>query len=217
MFFSRPRALIVLRSRHRLRQVCTKQWSKNMKTALANWLRHFVFIVVGVCALTTTAHATPQDNTSRSSQSDASVLARANALLAQMTTDEKAGQLRQYFYIAQFPPLVDLVKKYVDQGAGSLLFISNAADTNSLQRAAIENSRLHSPLIFGFDVVHGLRTIFPVPIGMAASWDPEMVEHVQTIAAEEARAVGIDWTFSPMVDIARDPRWGRFVEGAGEH
>src|SRR6201985_2926084 len=185
---------------------------------LFRWLKRCIFIAVSGCGLLATTHAEAQDNapSELAPSSDAAVRKRANALLAKMTTAEKAGQLRQYFYIAQFPPLVDLVKKYIDQGAGSLLFISNAADTNSLQQQAIEHSRLHIPLIFGFDVVHGLRTIFPVPIGMAASWDPEMVEHAQTIAAEEARAVGIDWTFSPMVDIARDPRWGRIVEGAGE-
>src|SRR6185503_8808524 len=72
------------------------------------------------------------------------------------------------------------------------------------------------PALFGFDVIHGLRTIFPVPIAMAASWDPETIERGQAVAAREARAVGIHWTFAPMVDIARDPRWGRIIEGAGE-
>ena len=72
------------------------------------------------------------------------------------------------------------------------------------------------PALFGFDVIHGLRTILPVPIAMAASWDPETIEAGQVVAAREARAVGIHWTFAPMVDIARDPRWGRIIEGAGE-
>jgi beta-glucosidase len=80
----------------------------------------------------------------------------------------------------------------------------------------VEKSRLHIPLIFGFDVIHGFRTIFPVPIAMAASWDPSAAVKAQTVAAKEARAVGIDWGFAPMLDIARDPRWGRMVEGAGE-
>ncbi|CAN5678175.1 hypothetical protein BH10ACI4_BH10ACI4_03490 [soil metagenome] len=80
----------------------------------------------------------------------------------------------------------------------------------------MENSRLHIPLIFGFDVIHGFRTIFPVPLAMAASWDPALATSAQTIAAQEARSVGISWAFAPMVDIARDPRWGRIVEGAGE-
>ena len=83
-------------------------------------------------------------------------------------------------------------------------------------RLAVEGNRLGIPLLFGFDVIHGLRTILPVPIAMAASWDPETIERGQSVAAREARAVGIHWTFAPMVDIARDPRWGRIIEGAGE-
>jgi beta-glucosidase len=94
--------------------------------------------------------------------------------------------------------------------------LSDPALINKLQHAAVEGSRLHIPLLFGLDVIHGLRTIFPVPIAMAASWDPATVENAQAVAAKEARAVGVHWTFAPMVDIARDPRWGRIVEGAGE-
>src|SRR5664279_6464172 len=75
---------------------------------------------------------------------------------------------------------------------------------------------MHIPLIFGFDVIHGFRTIFPAPLAMAASWDPAMVTRSQTIAAKEAHSVGINWAFAPMLDIARDPRWGRIMEGAGE-
>lgn len=141
----------------------------------------------------------------------------ADALIARMTPEEKAGQLSQYFYLEQFPamgkPTAELIAK---GGVGSLLFVSNPSEANRLQRIAVEESRLKIPLLFGFDVVHGLRTIFPVPLGLAASWDPPMVERVQSLAASEARAAGIHWTFSPMVDIARDPRWGRIVEGAGE-
>src|SRR5215207_3540141 len=81
---------------------------------------------------------------------------------------------------------------------------------------AVDGSRHHIPALFGFDVIHGLRTILPVPIALAASWDPATIERGQAVAAREARAVGIHWTFAPMVDIARDPRWGRIVEGAGE-
>jgi beta-glucosidase len=141
---------------------------------------------------------------------------RANALLARMTLEEKAGQISQYFYIP-FPGQGDFLEAEVRAGrAGSLLFVSDAHETNRLQRIAVEESRLGIPLLFGFDVIHGLRTIFPVPLGMAASWDPDLVEQVQAMAAHEARAVGIHWAFAPMVDIARDPRWGRIVEGAGE-
>jgi len=100
--------------------------------------------------------------------------------------------------------------------AGSLLFVTDPVEINRLQRLAVDGNRLGIPVLFGFDVIHGLRTILPVPIAMAASWDPQTVERGQSVAAREARAVGIHWTFAPMVDIARDPRWGRIIEGAGE-
>jgi beta-glucosidase len=142
---------------------------------------------------------------------------RAEALLAAMTLEEKAGQLSQYFYLAGLPPQNEFVEGEIRAGrAGSLLFVDDPRETNRLQRIAVEESRLGIPLLFGYDVIHGLRTIFPVPLGLAASWDPQLVEQVQATAARDARAVGIHWTFAPMVDIARDPRWGRIVEGAGE-
>jgi beta-glucosidase len=157
------------------------------------------------------------------------VEAQVDKLLAQMMPAEKAGQLTQYFYF-RLPegapgPVLDIdpdeqpemVESRLAQGVvGSLLFVTDPAEINRLQRLAVEGNRLGIPVLFGFDVVHGLRTIFPVPIGMAASWDPEAIEAGQVVAAREARAVGIHWAFAPMVDIARDPRWGRIVEGAGE-
>jgi beta-glucosidase len=100
--------------------------------------------------------------------------------------------------------------------AGSLLFVTDPAEINRLQRLAVEGNRHGIGVLFGFDVVHGLRTVFPVPIAMAASWDPGAIERGQAVAAREARAAGIHWAFAPMVDVARDPRWGRIVEGAGE-
>nr|BBH96092.1 beta-glucosidase [Thermogemmatispora argillosa] len=142
---------------------------------------------------------------------------RLNSLLASMTLEEKVGQLTQYFYFPGFTTQTSFVEEEIRAGrVGSLLFVADPAQTNRLQRLAVEESRLGIPLLFGFDVIHGLRTIFPVPLGLAASWDPQLVEQVQTVAAREARAVGIHWAFAPMVDIARDPRWGRIVEGAGE-
>jgi beta-glucosidase len=156
------------------------------------------------------------------------IKARVDALLAQMTPAEKAGQLTQYFYfrlpggaeqVLDFdadaqPKMVE--SKLQDGVAGSLLFLTDPAEINRLQRLAVEGNRLGIPLLIGFDVIHGLRTILPVPIAMAASWDPTTIERGQAVAAREARAVGIHWTFAPMVDIARDPRWGRIIEGAGE-
>ena len=146
-------------------------------------------------------------------QSDSAVAVRADNLLKQMTSDEKIGQLTQTF---AFVANTALEKRIRDGELGSVLFLTDPAQINKLQRAAVDGSRLHIPLIFGLDVIHGFRTIFPVPIAMAASWDPSTVEKAQAVAAEEARAVGIHWTFAPMVDIARDSRWGRIVEGAGE-
>jgi len=146
-------------------------------------------------------------------QRDKAVEVRAETLLKQMTADEKIGQLSQTF---AFAPGATLEKRIRDGQIGSVLFLTDPAQINKLQRAAVEGSRLHIPLLFGLDVIHGFRTVFPVPIAMAASWDPSTVEKAQAVAAEEARAVGIHWTFAPMVDIARDPRWGRIVEGAGE-
>lgn len=141
------------------------------------------------------------------------VLARADALLARMTIEEKVGQLAQLFKIPALPSVDEKVRS---GQVGSLLFITDPAEANRLQKIAMTESRLKIPLLFGFDVLHGLKTIFPVPLGMAASFDPDVAEQAQSVAAREARAVGIGWTFGPMIDVARDPRWGRMVEGAGE-
>jgi beta-glucosidase len=138
---------------------------------------------------------------------------RAKHFIAKMTTDEKIGQLTQLFY---FKPDASVDADIASGKVGSALFVTDPAEINRLQHLAVDGSRLHIPLIFGFDVIHGFRTIFPVPLGAAASWDPAGIERTQAIAASEARSVGIAWAFAPMVDIARDPRWGRIVEGAGE-
>ncbi len=149
-----------------------------------------------------------------SSDSDAQIGTRVDHLLQQMTVEEKVGQMMQYF---QFLPGTSAAEELARKGeAGSFLFMTDPNAINRVQHAAVDGSRLHIPLIFGFDVIHGWHTIFPVPIAMAASWDPMLEERAQTIAAKEARDSGIDWTFAPMVDIARDARWGRMVEGAGE-
>jgi beta-glucosidase len=147
--------------------------------------------------------------------SDTEVNARVVALLKQMTLEEKIGQLSQQFVFDKSDE-VKVAEPVAKGQLGSLLFVTDPAVINHFQHLVVEETRLHIPLIFGFDVIHGFRTIFPVPIGMAASWDPSVEEKGQTIAAQEARAVGIDWAFAPMLDIARDPRWGRIVEGAGE-
>jgi beta-glucosidase len=155
---------------------------------------------------TATAQATPVD--------EADVMKRVNALLAQMTLEEKVGQMTQLFFI--IPDAVKPEDRIRRGEIGSLLFVTDPATINRLQKVAVEESRLKIPLLLGFDVIHGFHTIFPIPLAMAASWDPQLVEQAQAIAAREARSVGIHWTFAPMVDIARDPRWGRIIEGAGE-
>jgi beta-glucosidase len=150
-------------------------------------------------------------------RSDAEIAGRVDALLSRMSPEEKAGQLSQYFYLAQYPKLNQGVDEALARGeVGAMLFVSDPAQINRLQKIAVENTRLGIPLLFGFDVIHGLRTIFPTPLGMAASWDPSLVEQTQAAAAAEARAVGIGLTFAPMVDVTHDIRWGRSVEGAGE-
>jgi beta-glucosidase len=136
---------------------------------------------------------------------------RIDDLLSRMTLDEKVGQL------VQFSGFTSDSAQAVSQGrVGSLLNVIGAENTNRIQRIAVEQSRLGIPLLFGLDVIHGYRTTFPIPLATAASWDPELVTSIEAIAAREARASGVHWTFAPMIDIARDPRWGRIIEGAGE-
>ena len=136
---------------------------------------------------------------------------RAQALLSQMTLDEKLGQLSQIFWYKGIKD--DRIAK---GELGSYLFLTDPHEINRVQHLAVEQSRLHVPLLIGFDVIHGFHTIFPVPIAQSASWDLALNRDIQSAAAAEASAVGINWAFSPMVDIARDSRWGRIVEGAGE-
>jgi beta-glucosidase len=138
-----------------------------------------------------------------------------NALLAKMTLDEKLGQLQQLDGESNGnfrPEHLDLLRKGL---LGSTLNVRGAARVNQLQRAAME-SRLKIPVLIGFDAIHGYRTIFPIPLGEASSWDPSLAERSSSIAAKETYATGVRWTFAPMVDIARDPRWGRITEGSGE-
>jgi beta-glucosidase len=143
--------------------------------------------------------------------SDSEIEQRVNALLQKMTLEEKAGQ------ITQIAGMNSHTAEMIKQGrVGSILGVLGAENVNVAQRAAIENSRLKIPLIIGYDVIHGYRTVFPVPLASAGSFDPQLIEQSERVAAKEATASGVKWTFAPMVDIARDPRWGRIVEGAGE-
>ncbi len=144
---------------------------------------------------------------------------KVDALLAKMTLEEKVGQLVQFSSGTPTGPGTGR-QSYDDMIAagqvGALLNVADAKKANAFQHIAVEKSRLHIPLMYGFDSIHGYRTIFPVPLGLASSFDPALVEATARMAAQEASADGIRWVFSPMVDIARDARWGRIVEGSGE-
>lgn len=143
------------------------------------------------------------------------VAERVKALLGRMSLADKVGQLTQIGGAAWnlWPKPEDIVRK---GGAASVLWLNDTKEFNRLQKIAVEESPCKIPLLFALDVIHGYRTIFPVPLAMASSWDPALAEQAQSIAAREARAAGLHWTFGPMLDIARDARWGRIVEGAGE-
>jgi len=140
---------------------------------------------------------------------------RINALLAKMTLDEKLGQMSQATGLAV--PLSEQNKEEIRKGRwGSFLNAGGAAERSEAQRIALKESRLGIPLIFGRDVIHGYRTVLPIPLGQAASWDPELVQAGARVAGREAAAAGLHWTFAPMLDITRDPRWGRIAETLGE-
>jgi beta-glucosidase len=160
------------------------------------------------------ASAAPSAHTQRARPDP--VERRIDALLARMTLEEKLGQLQQLdgdWTGTYRPEHVGMIR---GGALGSTLNVRGAARTNELQRVAVNESRLKIPHLFAFDVIHGYRTIFPIPLGEAASWDPAAAERAAHVAARESRAAGVHWTFAPMVDIARDARWGRVAEGAGE-
>lgn len=142
---------------------------------------------------------------------------RAQDLLKRMTLDEKVGQLNQISGTPRKNTNVRNLDEAIRSGqVSSILWLNNKTEINRLQHLAIEGTRLHIPLLVGLDVIHGYSTVFPVPLAMASSWDPPLVEAAQHVAAQEARTAGINWIFTPMVDIVRDARWGRIVESAGE-
>ena len=144
---------------------------------------------------------------------------RVTALLNKMTLEEKIGQLTLYTtdWGSTGPTIREGYKNDIRSGACGNLFNSHTVGfVRELQRIAVEETRLKIPLLFGFDVIHGYKTIFPIPLGEAASWDLEAIEKSARVSATEASAAGLNWTFAPMVDVCRDPRWGRVMEGAGE-
>ncbi|MBL7724491.1 MAG: beta-glucosidase BglX [Chitinophagaceae bacterium] len=142
-----------------------------------------------------------------------------DALMKKMTLEEKIGQLNlpgSGDIVTGQAQSSDIAKKIKEGKVGGLFNIKSVAKIRDVQKVAVEQSRLKIPLIFGMDVIHGYETVFPIPLGLSCSWDMKLIENSARIAAVEASADGINWTFSPMVDIARDPRWGRIAEGSGE-
>ena len=142
-----------------------------------------------------------------------------NELLAKMTLEEKLGQLNlpaSSDFVTGAVSSSDIAQKVKDGKVGGVFNIRSVTKIKELQEYAVKNTRLHIPLLFGMDVIHGYKTIFPIPLGMSATWDMPLIERSARIAASEASADGIQWTFSPMVDLTRDPRWGRTSEGNGE-
>lgn len=144
---------------------------------------------------------------------DAVIEQKIESILSKMTLEEKIGQMNQISSYGNIEDMSGLIKK---SEVGSILNETDPVRINALQRVAVEESRLGIPIIFARDVIHGFKTIFPIPLGQAASFNPDIAEIGARIAAIEASSVGIRWTFAPMIDIARDPRWGRMAEGCGE-
>lgn len=189
-----------------------------MRTStVRTFLRFTAPTVLALCAcVPSRTQDRPEPNPQLTSKA---VNARVDALLRRMTLEEKVGQLVQFSAGYATGPAASKLTydELVARGqVGALFNVVGADKTNHFQHIAMEKSRLHIPLLFGLDVIHGLHTTFPIPLAIAASWDPQAAETVARTGAEEARADGIDWVFSPMVDISRDPRWGRIVESNGE-
>ncbi len=146
-------------------------------------------------------------------KTDAAIEQKIESLLSRMTLEEKLGQMNQISSYGNIEDMSELIKK---GEVGSILNEIDPVRVNALQRVAVEESRLGIPLLMARDVIHGFKTIFPIPLGQAASFNPQLAEDGARIAAIEASAVGVRWTFAPMIDVARDPRWGRIAEGCGE-
>jgi beta-glucosidase len=190
--------------------------------------RSILSLVIGALVLLVPSPARAQEPSAapafrglpvRSSLADPAIENKVDALLKRMTLQEKIGQLVQYSVGTPTGPGTGRggYEEMIAAGqVGSLFNLETVQAANRYQRIAVEKSRLHIPLLYGLDVIHGFRTEFPVPLALACTWDLSVIEQAARIAAQEASASGVRWTFSPMVDIARDPRWGRMIEGAGE-
>ncbi len=179
-------------------------------------IKHFALIMLPLTAFVAFGFFSKNNSVEKE---DSRYALRADSLLARMTIEEKIGQLSLFTtdWESTGPTIREGYKEDIRLGRCGALFNSHTtAFTRELQRIAVEETRLKIPLLFGYDVIHGYKTIFPIPLGEAASWDLPAIEHSARVAATEAAAAGLHWTFAPMVDISRDPRWGRVMEGAGE-
>ena len=177
-------------------------------------------LILGLCLLGVTHSLSSKDKKSITLYKDAKapIEKRIDDLISRMTLEEKILQLNQYTLGRNnnVNNVGEEVKK-VPSEIGSLIYFDiNPELRNSMQKKAMEESRLGIPIIFGYDAIHGFRTIYPISLGQACSWNPGLVEQACAVSAQEARMSGVDWTFSPMIDVARDPRWGRVAEGYGE-
>jgi beta-glucosidase len=182
----------------------------DMKKLILFLLPSFLFSVIAIC------------QTPAYKNKALPIEKRVADLVSRMTVEEKAGQLNQlnggiFTGPAANDPgqkaKMDMVRK---GQVGSMLNVTGSSETRTIQELAVKESRLGIPVIFAFDVIHGYKTIFPIPIADACAWDPALSQQAAAIAAKEASAEGLHWTFAPMVDVSRDPRWGRVMEGAGE-
>ena len=173
---------------------------------LTSILTLFLLVLLAACQ---------QQKTTSNSEMDRFI----SDLMSKMTLEEKIGQLN----LTGAGDIVtgqvsnsDIGRKIREGKVGGLFNIKSVEKIKAVQKVAVEESRLKIPIIFGMDVIHGYETVFPIPLALSCSWDMNLIERTARIAAQEASADGICWTFSPMVDLARDPRWGRIAEGSGE-
>lgn len=178
--------------------------------------RKFSYIVIGLWAIMLIGLSRPA---TAQQLTDQQIDQKVDSLLNRMTLQEKVGQMTLFTsdLAVTGPTIRDDYVKLIKEGKVGALFNAYGTEyTTKLQKMAVNDSRLGIPLIFGYDVIHGFRTIFPIPLGETASWNPELARKSSEVAAREAASTGLHWTYAPMVDVARDPRWGRIAEGAGE-
>lgn len=181
--------------------------------------KHITILLIGILTYPVNTQAVIKDiNKPLYKDAKAPVEQRVEDLLSRMTLEEKVYQLNQYTLgnNDNINNLGEAVKNLPAEIGSVIYFNEDARLRNGLQKKAMEESRLGIPVLFGYDVIHGFRTVYPIPLAQACSWNPALVEQSCAIAAQEARMSGVDWTFSPMIDVARDARWGRVAEGYGE-